>query len=248
MARARSRAPSERQYPTVYIAWKLLYILATSFCKLVAGQGGVRPPQQTPPAPAAPPLADLDLDLVVFQLALGGVSPWLSAGPSCPLPVGPAPLVDETVLHCGTGSGQRPRPAGPWTNPSHALCSYLCGARAGTRGRGCWPWCWEGCLASRSTCRRFCYRPALQRWGGGSSVPGRPPSLLSKAPEPLSSAPGHKALTSLPPQDHSAPSRQPRLSSCLGPATPAGPPPVCSLSQTHPGPPFPVTFLQHLPL
>lgn len=34
MARASSRAPSERQYPTVYITWKLLYILATSFCKL----------------------------------------------------------------------------------------------------------------------------------------------------------------------------------------------------------------------
>ena len=60
VARARSRAPREREYPTVYITWKLLYILATSFCKarwpVRAGappRPASRPPPRGPAAPAA---------------------------------------------------------------------------------------------------------------------------------------------------------------------------------------------------
>lgn len=145
----------------------------------------------------------------------------------------------------GDGLWSAPRARlGPWTNPSHALCSYLCGTMAGTRGRGCWPWCWEGCLASRSTCRRFCYRPALQRRGGGLLSPDGPPASSQKPQNHCS------LLLSAKPQVPGPQRPLPPASSelLLGPATPAGPPPVCNSSQTHPGPPFPVTFSQHLPL
>lgn len=186
MARARSRAPRERQYPTVYITWKLLYILATSFCKVQqpvrpGGGGGLPPPP--PPALLHPPLADLDLNLVVVHLALGGISPRLPLGPTHPLPIGPAPLVDEAVLHWGGRLQSAPHCVGP--PPPTPRCSYLYGTRAGTRGKRCWLWCWGRCLASRNTCRRSYYRPALQRQaqGRGSSAVQRSPSRpLSEVP------------------------------------------------------------------
>lgn len=98
ITRARSRAPRDREYPTVYITWKLLYILATSFCELqqlVRAGWGHFPCPHRPPAP--PPRADLDLELLVIHPALGGISPRLPPGPAHPLPIGPTPLEDEVV-------------------------------------------------------------------------------------------------------------------------------------------------------
>lgn len=99
----------------MYITWKLLYILATSFCKsqwpVRAGEGHLAPP---PKPPLHLPRADLDLKLLVVHLALGSISPWLPPRPTYPLPIRPTPLEDEAVLHCGGRLWSAPR---PWAEP-----------------------------------------------------------------------------------------------------------------------------------
>lgn len=91
MARAKSRAPSERQYPTVYITWKLLYILATSFCKvqlLVRLGRGSPPPSPTGPccAPNWLTWTSISSSSIWHWEAFRHDCPW---GPRTHCPLGP---------------------------------------------------------------------------------------------------------------------------------------------------------------
>lgn len=95
-------------------------------------------------------------------------------GPAHPLSIGAAFLEHQAVLHWGAGQALVSPPLGLVPSAIPGPQGYLCDTKADTRGRKCWQWCWEVCLASRNTCQKFCYKPALWRWGRARSSSAGP--------------------------------------------------------------------------